>query len=115
MAIPARRAPVMTRRRCAVCGGWASAGCPMLDREGTMRRPLAIGCILVVLLSVPAAGAAARSSADTQCFPQTGKCVEGRFLAYWNAHGGLAINGYPLSDERQEKLEDGQYYAVQWF
>jgi hypothetical protein len=80
-----------------------------------MRRPLAIGCILVVLLSVPAAGAAARSSADTQCSPQTGKCVEGRFLAYWNAHGGLAINGYPLSDERQEKLEDGQYYAVQWF
>jgi hypothetical protein len=41
--------------------------------------------------------------------------VEGRFLAYWNTHGGLAINGYPLSDERQERLEDGKEYWVQWF
>ena len=80
-----------------------------------MRRPLVIGCILAVLLSVPAAGASASSSADSQCFPETGQCVEGRFLDYWNAHGGLAINGYPLTPARQEKLEDGQYYLVQWF
>ena len=80
-----------------------------------MRRPLGIGCLLVILLSLPAAGAAARPGAAMRCFPETGKCVEGRFLDYWDAHGGLAINGYPLSDERQEKLGDGRYYWVQWF
>src|SRR3712207_8057465 len=34
---------------------------------------------------------------------------------YWENHGGLAINGYPLTDERREVLEDGKEYTVQWF
>src|SRR5205085_2628557 len=50
-----------------------------------------------------------------QCFSQTGRCALGRFLAYWQAHGGLAINGYPLSDQRIELLEDGKPYVVQYF
>ncbi len=49
------------------------------------------------------------------CPPETGKCVRGPFLAYWQAHGGLAINGYPLSDERIEILDDGKPYIVQYF
>ncbi|HET8628513.1 MAG TPA: hypothetical protein VFL91_13915 [Thermomicrobiales bacterium] len=63
-----------------------------------------------LLLAVPAARAA-----DAACFPETGHCLQGRFLAYWQAHGGLALNGYPLSDERQERLEDGKVYTVQYF
>ncbi|HEU5328089.1 MAG TPA: hypothetical protein VFU78_08350, partial [Thermomicrobiales bacterium] len=31
------------------------------------------------------------------------------------AHGGLAINGYPITNEQTEKLEDGKDYLVQWF
>jgi hypothetical protein len=49
------------------------------------------------------------------CFAETGFCVQGRFLAYWQEHGGLAINGFPLGDERQELLEDGNTYTVQYF
>jgi hypothetical protein len=49
------------------------------------------------------------------CFPQTGKCVAGRFLTHWRAAGGLAINGFPLSDEFTETLEDGKPYTVQYF
>jgi len=49
------------------------------------------------------------------CFPQTGKCVSGRFLNQWRAAGGLPINGYPLSDLLTEKLEDGKTYQVQYF
>jgi hypothetical protein len=49
------------------------------------------------------------------CFRETGRCVQGRFLDYWRAHGGLAINGYPLSDEFTETLEDGKPYTVQYF
>jgi polysaccharide biosynthesis protein PslG len=48
-------------------------------------------------------------------FPETGHSVGGRFLAYWERHGGLAINGYPISPERDEVLEDGRVYRVQWF
>jgi hypothetical protein len=55
------------------------------------------------------------AAADQQCFPQTGKCLQGRFLDYWLAHGGLAINGYPITNEQTEKLEDGKDYLVQWF
>jgi N-acetylneuraminic acid mutarotase len=49
------------------------------------------------------------------CFAETGQCIQGRFLAHWQQHGGLAINGYPLTDERQERLEDGKTYTVQYF
>jgi hypothetical protein len=62
---------------------------------------------LYVLQSVPP---------ETQrCFPETGKCVQGRLLDYWQEHGGLAINGYPISDELVETLEDGRQYTVQYF
>ncbi len=55
------------------------------------------------------------SNIPAYCPPETGKCVQGQFLAYWQAHGGLAINGYPLSDERIEILDDGKPYIVQYF
>jgi hypothetical protein len=48
-------------------------------------------------------------------FPETGKCVNEPFLSYWNAHGALPINGYPISDEFMETLEDGKSYKVQYF
>ncbi|MFN8516093.1 MAG: hypothetical protein U0232_24635 [Thermomicrobiales bacterium] len=48
-------------------------------------------------------------------FAETGFTVRGRFLAYWEATGGLAINGFPLSEEFSEVLENGQPYTVQYF
>jgi hypothetical protein len=41
--------------------------------------------------------------------------VGARFLAYWRTHGGLAINGYPLSPEFEQQLADGKTYTVQYF
>ena len=49
------------------------------------------------------------------CFAPTNQCVRGLFLAYWQAHGGLAVNGYPLSGEFSQTLDDGQPYTVQYF
>ena len=60
-------------------------------------------------------GAAAAESREGQCFAETGKCLRGPFLAHWQAHGGLAVNGFPLTAERVERLEDGKLYRVQWF
>ncbi|CAA9562431.1 MAG: hypothetical protein AVDCRST_MAG88-1610 [uncultured Thermomicrobiales bacterium] len=52
---------------------------------------------------------------SSRTFPETGFTVRGRFLQCWEANGGLALNGYPLTDERWEVLEDGREYTVQYF
>jgi 6-phosphogluconolactonase len=62
-----------------------------------------------------APGAPMPGGGPSQFFPQTGMTVSGRFLAYWQAHGGLAIHGYPLTAPRMETLEDGKTYEVQYF
>lgn len=57
-----------------------------------------------------------RAQAASQVFPETGKTVSGAFLDYWNAHGALAQQGYPISDELSEKSDaDGKIYTVQYF
>jgi hypothetical protein len=59
-----------------------------------------------------------RPSADPGAvvFPETGKRVGGPFLVYWQTHGGLAQQGYPISDEFTEVSDrDGKTYTVQYF
>ena len=47
---------------------------------------------------------------------ETGHSLQGAFLNYWNAHGGVSIFGYPLTEEFQEANPiDGQVYTVQYF
>ena len=58
---------------------------------------------------------AVQSGQPERYFAETGFTVRGRFLAYWEMTGGLAINGFPLSDEFSEVLEDGKPYTVQYF
>jgi hypothetical protein len=49
-------------------------------------------------------------------FNETGKMLGGRFREYWEANGGLAQQGFPISDEFLEKSElDGNTYTVQYF
>jgi hypothetical protein len=49
-------------------------------------------------------------------FAEMGKRVGGRFLEYWRANGGLAQQGYPISDEFTERSDlNGQTYIVQYF
>ncbi len=74
--------------------------------------------LALLMVATLAGGALARTPhvrAAGACFQETGFCIQGRFLAYWQANGDLARNGYPLTDERQETLEDGQTYTVQYF
>jgi len=80
-----------------------------------MRRRVSLAA-LALLVALPWWAVNARPAlAAEQCFAETGHCIMGRFLEYWNAHGGLAINGYPLTEERAEQLENGNRYQVQWF
>src|SRR5207248_8499613 len=49
-------------------------------------------------------------------YSQTGRSVGGRFRQYWEINGGLAQQGYPISDEFQEVSPlDGKTYTVQYF
>src|SRR5690242_8193093 len=48
-------------------------------------------------------------------FPETGQWLRGRFLQYWESHGGLAQQGYPLTDEFPEPSSNGKTYPVQYF
>lgn len=53
---------------------------------------------------------------NCRTFPETKQAVCGRFLKYWQEHGGLAQQGYPISVEFQEKSDlNGQTYTVQYF
>jgi beta propeller repeat protein len=51
-----------------------------------------------------------------QLFKETSHWVGGKFLAYWQSHGGLAQQGFPISDEFTEVSDlNGQAYLVQYF
>jgi hypothetical protein len=56
------------------------------------------------------------AQATSRYFPETQHWVRGVFLKYWNEHGGLAQQGYPLTEEFSEvnKL-NGTTYTVQYF
>ncbi len=66
--------------------------------------------------SFPSARTSAMIATSSRTFPETGKTVQERFLEYWDEHGGLPQQGYPISDELQEKSDtDGKTYTVQYF
>lgn len=51
-----------------------------------------------------------------QFFKETGHNLSGPFLDFWNKNGGLALFGYPISEEVQETSPtDGKTYTVQYF
>jgi len=56
------------------------------------------------------------STTNPRFFPDTGKTIGGTFRTYWETHGGLAQQGYPISNEFQEVSQtDGKTYTVQYF
>ncbi len=60
--------------------------------------------------------AAVKAASDARFFPETGHNLRGRFRTYWEANGGLAIYGLPLTEEFDEvSPTNGQKYRVQYF
>ncbi|MEN9934402.1 MAG: hypothetical protein RLZZ387_981 [Chloroflexota bacterium] len=58
---------------------------------------------------------AQRPTGDATYFPETSHSLGGAFRAYWRAHGGLPVFGYPISEEFLERGADGREYVVQYF
>src|SRR5579883_366089 len=92
-----------------------------------MRRLLTIFAVLALLvLSVAGASATtaqqqaamtpATAKAGCTYFPLTQHNLCAGFLRYWETYGGLAVYGYPLTEEFQEVNPDtGKTYTVQYF
>src|SRR5439155_1051326 len=52
----------------------------------------------------------------SRIFSETGKTVTGPFLQYWEEHGGLPQQGFPISDVMGEVSDlNGRLYTVQYF
>jgi glucose/arabinose dehydrogenase len=76
-----------------------------MDRR--MRLALLAAGLLIACALAPAAAVAQ----GERCFVETGQCIGGRFLQFWNGNGGLPVFGIPL---------DGQQgpvgaFSTQWF
>ncbi|KAB8139888.1 vanomycin resistance protein VanB [Chloroflexia bacterium SDU3-3] len=55
-------------------------------------------------------------SGQRSFFPESGHSLGGAFRGFWEGKGGLAVFGYPISEELQEaNPNDGQTYTVQFF
>ncbi len=86
--------------------------------DGTTRAEMLLiiaGLAPVLPNGAPAPTPALNGRADVACFKESKQCVAGPFRDYWEAHGGLALNGYPLTGEMVEQLEEGRLYQVQYF
>ena len=79
-----------------------------------------LSALVILATVVPALGLgrgyAQSTQGDSRLFPETGKSVARKFLAYCNGHGGLPQQGYPISEQMQERSDtDGKVYTVQYF
>ncbi|HEX6291765.1 MAG TPA: hypothetical protein VFZ66_21445 [Herpetosiphonaceae bacterium] len=69
--------------------------------------------LALVFAGLPMSAAAAPGP---RCFQETGQCLEGRFLAYWEQNGGLPVFGYPVRPMAGEYNVDlGRSFVTQWF
>ncbi len=81
-----------------------------------MMRKIALTLFVLLLTLITPALMFTPAAGDSRSFPETGHTVAGRFLAYWQANGGLAQQGYPISEQLQEVSDlDGKTYTVQYF
>ncbi len=75
-----------------------------------------LAALLLLLTSFGQVSHSSYAQGASRTFPETGKTVNGRFLEYWDTHGGLAQQGYPISDSMSEVSDtDGKTYNVQYF
>lgn len=51
---------------------------------------------------------------DVLFFPETGHTLRGAFRRFWEQNGGLAVFGFPISEEIQETTAEGTF-LVQYF
>jgi dienelactone hydrolase len=92
----------------------------MTQKTSGRTRLAALGLALALVPAVVAAASpvaqraatpqsAVRLTGGEKCFPETGRCMHGVFLGYWQTRGGVAQFGYPVTDELNEGGRVVQY------
>jgi hypothetical protein len=88
----------------------------MLDRAPRRKAMHRLSIVRSLLCLVLGFGWLGSSSAQEEIvFPETGHRVSDRFLQFWQQQGGLAVFGYPISEQRSENGRAVQYFERQRF
>ena len=74
----------------------------------TFRKLLGAAACMLLALTFMSTIQPAQAAQGQRCFQETGFCISGRFLEYWQQNGGLPVFGYPISGVDAESGE-------QWF
>ena len=83
--------------------------------------PFIVGLLVVAVTTPGIVGynqefAIAEAQGSCRLFAETGKNVCDKFLTYWEQHGGLRQQGFPISSQFEEvSAVDGKAYTVQYF
>lgn len=78
------------------------------------RAIMRVSILMLFILTSVIAFQPATAQARARCFPETGLCVNDTLLSFWERHGGLAVFGFPISDQRSERSAEG-VFSSQWF
>ncbi|HEX2910751.1 MAG TPA: hypothetical protein VH186_08090 [Chloroflexia bacterium] len=79
-------------------------------------RPVALVLLTLLSLSLFLTATPAQAATNSVFFSPTGYAVSGRFLDYWQGHGGLPVFGYPITGAYYETDPiSGKAYLTQWF
>ncbi len=73
------------------------------------------GIAIILLALLLFAPLPATAQENRRCFPETGFCISGSIRSYWERNGGLAVFGYPITELREETIEQRWSGPVQWF
>ncbi len=87
-----------------------------------MKRILNYAVMVLAVMLMSAVAAAQNTSANSAAqaedhfFPETGHTVPAIFYQYWQTHGGLKQQGYPITDAAMQKnAADGKEYLTRYF
>jgi hypothetical protein len=87
-----------------------------------MRRIVLTALVILAASLVLFPAPPARAQSAQRCFPETGQCVRGRFLQFWEQNGGLPVFGYPIGPALEVPRSDLSFvpygpevYLVQLF
>jgi hypothetical protein len=74
-------------------------------------RPMLVG----QSIPLPSDATAVLPPSDARRYSETGKTLYGAFAAYWDRYDGMALLGFPLSDEFIGQTADGTRRSMQIF
>lgn len=79
-----------------------------------MKQLFALSALLALIVTAVLA-TPAQAAPNERCFTETGFCISGTILSYWEKNGGLPVFGYPITPQRTETIEGTWTGPVQWF